>query len=71
MTMFCALDPNGRDTCWGDSGGSLTVNSRLYGIVSWGENPCGNKLYPGVYVKLTNPDIKKWITTKVKEHSSN
>ncbi|KAH8270461.1 hypothetical protein KR018_010249, partial [Drosophila ironensis] len=48
--MICA-SRRGKDSCSGDSGGPLTNNSVLYGIVSFGIG-CANKKYPGVYVNV-------------------
>lgn len=54
--MICAGDRNGRirDSCQGDSGGSLTVatstNPMLAGIVSWGDG-CGQPNKVGIYVR--------------------
>ncbi|XP_021963647.1 venom peptide isomerase heavy chain [Folsomia candida] len=50
--MVCA-GSNGKDSCQGDSGGSLTLSQngrqQLIGVVSWGIK-CG--VYPGVYTRL-------------------
>jgi len=50
--MVCA-GGDGKDSCRGDSGGPLTINSKsraqLVGIVSWGIG-CGS--YPGVYTRV-------------------
>ncbi|XP_044726542.1 trypsin-like [Chrysoperla carnea] len=66
--MFCAsyLDTQGRDTCQGDSGGPFIVNYKLYGIVSWGDK-CGEPSLPGVYVRLTDWDIREWIFINVEK----
>lgn len=57
--MICAgYMHGGQDTCDGDSGGPLTVNGTLYGIVSWGYK-CGEPFYPGVYTNVV--DLLWWI----------
>lgn len=53
-----------RDSCWGDSGGPLFIGGGAapvqIGIVSWGIG-CGRMDYPGIYTRLTNPDIAAFI----------
>ncbi len=39
--------------CSGDSGGSLTQDDELIGIVSWGFIPCGLPNSPSVYVRVS------------------
>ncbi|XP_024873562.1 trypsin 3A1-like isoform X1 [Temnothorax curvispinosus] len=63
--MFCAgyiIHPEGavegRDACFGDSGGPLHVKGiygqlEVVGIVSWGRG-CGRPNFPGIFTKLTN-----------------
>jgi len=52
--MICAgYMHGGQDACEGDSGGPLTVDGILYGIVSWGYR-CGEPFYPGVYTNVAN-----------------
>jgi secreted trypsin-like serine protease len=60
--MLCAGQA-ARDSCSGDSGGPLMVNSGKWtqvGIVSWGIG-CGKGQYPGVYTRVEKflPWIKK------------
>lgn len=40
----------GKDACYGDSGGALADKKTIYGIVSFGES-CGK--VPGVYVNVS------------------
>lgn len=56
-SQLCAGAEAGKDTCQGDSGGSL-INavdgySYAYGIVSYGKG-CGQKGTPGVYTRVTS-----------------
>jgi secreted trypsin-like serine protease len=67
-TMLCA-GRTGRDTCQGDSGGPLFVRTvtgkfTLVGITSWGVG-CGAAGFPGVYTRLSNPDIGFFVLTTV------
>jgi len=58
-TMMCAIG-NGKDACFGDSGGPLIVadpnadsatSDVQIGLVSWGFG-CADPFYPGVYAKV-------------------
>ncbi|XP_026823797.1 trypsin 3A1-like [Ooceraea biroi] len=51
----------GRDACYGDSGGALASKKTIYGIVSFGHG-CGQ--VPGVYVKISY--YQKWIEDVMK-----
>ncbi|ENN81152.1 hypothetical protein YQE_02518, partial [Dendroctonus ponderosae] len=64
--MLCAGQAN-RDSCSGDSGGPLMVNSGKWtqvGIVSWGIG-CGKGQYPGVYTRVEK--FLPWITKNLKQ----
>ncbi|KAG5684326.1 hypothetical protein PVAND_013561 [Polypedilum vanderplanki] len=55
--------------CKGDSGGPLVdFNSReLVGIVSFGGMPCGNRMFPGVFTRVTS--VHDWIVLIVEQFS--
>lgn len=70
--MFCASGANNNlpaDTCEGDSGAGLVVNTNtsrpmLAGITSWGEKVnCGERKLPGVYTRVSNYD--DWILSYI------
>lgn len=53
-TQICAYDPVvTKGHCNGDSGGPLTINGKLHGIVSWSMD-CADILYPSVYTRVTS-----------------
>ncbi len=64
--MICAgLTSGGKDSCYGDSGGPLTMKdtngvSKLIGVVSWGEG-CAQPDKYGVYGKVNA--VLDWINT--------
>ncbi|MFD9065850.1 S1 family serine peptidase [Kitasatospora purpeofusca] len=59
---LCTYDKgSGISTCKGDSGGPLTQNGRLIGIISWGVTTCSGT-YPSVYTNVST--YRAWITTK-------
>ncbi|EDV98090.1 GH22869 [Drosophila grimshawi] len=63
--MICAGDvaQGGTDACQGDTGGPLTVDEQLVGLVSWGRG-CGRPGYPSVYTYA--PSLKTWIEDTLK-----
>ncbi|EDW10703.1 trypsin alpha-3 [Drosophila mojavensis] len=62
--MLCAgVEQGGKDACSGDSGGPLTVDGVLVGIVSWGVG-CAREGFPGVYTSV------KHHTAWIEEHAA-
>ncbi|XP_031842731.1 trypsin-1 [Nomia melanderi] len=51
----------GKDSCKGDSGGALTVDSTAIGITSWGDE-CAAERSPGVYTDVIS--VVDWIRNK-------
>ncbi|KAF2904068.1 hypothetical protein ILUMI_02102, partial [Ignelater luminosus] len=67
MTCY-GFAKGGKDACQGDSGGPLVVDGKLDGIVSWGYG-CANPGEPGVYCKVSNPEIIDHINKCIEEFS--
>ncbi|GAB1865438.1 Trypsin-7 [Camponotus japonicus] len=58
-THICANEPTvERGSCKGDSGGPLTVDGKLVGLVSWSYR-CSDMIYPSVYTRV--PSYVNWI----------
>lgn len=64
--MICGDSTDLKDACSGDSGGPMTTNGILTGIVSWGTG-CGDPDFPGVYTSVARvlPFIEKITGIKV------
>lgn len=58
-TNVCAVGGTEVTACGGDSGGPLTLNGNLFGVVSWGIIPCGINGAPTVFVSV--PHHIDWI----------
>ncbi|KYQ49889.1 Trypsin-1 [Trachymyrmex zeteki] len=58
-SQICAIHPTAeKGACFGDSGGPLTVNGYLIGLVSFGYD-CASTEYPTVYTRI--PSFIDWI----------
>ncbi|XP_011701836.1 PREDICTED: chymotrypsin-1-like [Wasmannia auropunctata] len=55
---LCTLQSSGQGMCNGDSGGAITYEGKLVGIVSFGKKQCASG-YPDVFTKVVNH--KGWI----------
>ncbi|MFE3072513.1 serine protease [Streptomyces sp. NPDC059247] len=62
LTHICTYDKgSGISACEGDSGGPLTQNGRVIGIISWGHSTCSGT-YPSVHTNVGA--YRTWITGK-------
>ncbi|KAK2089024.1 Epidermal growth factor-binding protein type B [Saguinus oedipus] len=67
--MLCAgTKEGGKDSCEGDSGGPLVCNRTLYGIISWGDFPCGQPDRPGVYTRVSRYIL--WIRETIRKYET-
>jgi secreted trypsin-like serine protease len=73
--MLCAGSSGRRaDSCYGDSGGPLVIDRGtparppedyvLIGLVDFG-NGCAQSGYPGVYTRIADPEIERFLTAGV------
>ncbi|HEY2141155.1 MAG TPA: serine protease [Solirubrobacteraceae bacterium] len=78
--MLCAGSPGRRvDSCYGDSGGPLVVDRDtpahppedyvLVGLVDFG-NGCAQPGYPGVYARIADPEIERFLAAGVGHRAS-
>lgn len=60
-SQICTFNRKEQGVCFGDSGGPISMNGKLYGVVSWGQ-PCGRG-YPDMYssVLYYRDFIRKYI----------
>lgn len=71
-TQLCAGGRNGKDACFGDSGGPLQVAAYVngetryvqQGVVSYGPEFCGLDGFPGVYTKVAY--FMDWVLDNLK-----
>lgn len=56
---LCTWTPSSSG-CRGDTGGPLTLDGKLIGVISWNFN-CAVGRYPSVYVNVSN--LHDWILT--------
>ncbi|CAG9789265.1 unnamed protein product [Diatraea saccharalis] len=71
--VICAGGVAGKDTCVGDSGGSLvkqmtinkTTNWFLVGVTSYGYRFCGSEGRPGLYARIT--PLLHWILNNIED----
>ncbi|KAF2882685.1 hypothetical protein ILUMI_23487 [Ignelater luminosus] len=60
--MICfGFAKGGKDSCQDDSSGSLVINRTLVGVVSWRGDDCAKPNKPGVYTKISHPEINSHI----------
>jgi len=62
-SMFCTAVSEGRDSCNGDSGGSIIREGIHVGLVSFGTAVCGSGAAPAVYVRIEHPPVRDFIRT--------
>ncbi|XP_032849159.2 serine protease 57 isoform X2 [Tyto alba] len=66
--MLCGASPNAtlQGVCAGDSGGPLIFKEKVYGIVSFSGERCGDRRYPDIYTKISN--YIDWVYRIVQGH---
>ncbi|KAM6041331.1 serine protease 57 [Chlamydotis macqueenii] len=64
--MMCGSSRNTtlQGVCAGDSGGPLVFKGKVYGIVSFSGQRCGDRRYPDIYTKISN--YIDWVHCTVK-----
>ncbi|NWQ85873.1 PRS57 protease, partial [Burhinus bistriatus] len=66
--MLCGASRNTtlQGVCAGDSGGPLIFKEKVYGIVSFSGERCGDRRYPDIYTKISN--YIEWVHHTVQGH---
>nr|XP_038025046.1 serine protease 57-like [Anas platyrhynchos] len=66
--MLCGASRNAtlRGVCAGDSGGPLVFKRKVYGIVSFSGQRCGDRRYPDIFTKISN--YIDWVHLIVLQH---
>ncbi|KAM6107210.1 serine protease 57 [Pterocles gutturalis] len=66
--MLCGASRNAtlQGVCAGDSGGPLIFREKVYGIVSFSGQRCGDRRYPDIYTKISN--YIEWVHHTVQGH---
>ncbi|NXD85925.1 PRS57 protease, partial [Halcyon senegalensis] len=66
--MLCGASRNAtlQGVCTGDSGGPLIFKKKVYGIVSFSGERCGDRRYPDIYTKISN--YIDWVHCTVRGH---
>uniref|UniRef100_A0A8C8B6Q4 Serine protease 57 n=1 Tax=Otus sunia TaxID=257818 RepID=A0A8C8B6Q4_9STRI len=66
--MLCGASRNAtlQGVCAGDSGGPLIFKDKVYGIVSFSGERCGDRRYPDIYTKISN--YIDWVHCTVHGH---
>ncbi|XP_066997773.2 transmembrane protease serine 9 isoform X2 [Anabrus simplex] len=69
-SKLCAGNNKGNDACLGDSGGPLTCDNQLVGVVSSGKKKCGGDGSRGLGLYADVSYYNAWIDEKIKPRSS-
>ncbi|NXY82007.1 PRS57 protease, partial [Alcedo cyanopectus] len=66
--MLCGASRNAtlQGVCTGDSGGPLIFKKKVYGIVSFSGERCGDRRYPDIYTRISN--YIDWVHCTVRGH---
>ncbi|XP_021234149.1 serine protease 57 [Numida meleagris] len=66
--MLCGASRNAtlQGVCAGDSGGPLVFKGKVYGVVSFSGQRCGDRRYPDIFTKISN--YIDWVHRTVLRH---